>query len=123
MEYRAVAKEDPEKDLTHWKYIKRERVNGKWRYYYSELKRKENELRKQYDDALTLSKKDYDKMPDEDKQKWNKEMDDFDAEMQKIRDDLKNSFKDSMIEESLYNKRNIDSGRLFVEQMLLPERI
>ena len=34
MEYRAVTKEDPKKDLTHWKYIKREKVNGKWRYSY-----------------------------------------------------------------------------------------
>ena len=23
-------------DLTHWKYIKREKVNGKWRYYYKD---------------------------------------------------------------------------------------
>lgn len=35
MEYRAVTKEDPKKDLTHWKYIKREKVNGKWRYTYN----------------------------------------------------------------------------------------
>lgn len=34
MEYRAATKEDPKKDLTHWKYIKREKVNGKWRYSY-----------------------------------------------------------------------------------------
>ena len=35
MEYRAVTKEDPKKDLIHWKYIKREKVNGKWRYTYN----------------------------------------------------------------------------------------
>lgn len=35
MEYRAVTKEDPKKDLTHWKYIKREKVNGKWQYTYN----------------------------------------------------------------------------------------
>lgn len=23
-------------DIRHWKYIKRERVNGKWRYYYDD---------------------------------------------------------------------------------------
>ena len=23
-------------DIRHWKYIKRERVNGKWRYYYND---------------------------------------------------------------------------------------
>ena len=34
MEYVAVTKEEPQKDLTHWKYIKREKKNGKWRYYY-----------------------------------------------------------------------------------------
>ena len=34
MEYRAVTKEDPAKDLTHWKYIKRVKKNGKWRYTY-----------------------------------------------------------------------------------------
>ena len=38
MEYRAVTKEDPKKDLTHWKYIKREKVNGKWRYSYNKEK-------------------------------------------------------------------------------------
>ena len=38
MEYRAVTKEDPKKDLTHWKYIKREKVNGKWRYSYDDSK-------------------------------------------------------------------------------------
>ena len=35
MEYRAVTKDDPKKDLIHWKYIKREKVNGKWRYTYN----------------------------------------------------------------------------------------
>jgi hypothetical protein len=24
----------PDDELYHWKYIKRKRVNGKWRYYY-----------------------------------------------------------------------------------------
>lgn len=44
MEYRAVNKPDPANELTHWKYIKREKKNGKWRYYYddSELKKYEN---------------------------------------------------------------------------------
>ena len=41
MEYIAATKEDPKKDLTHLKYIKREKVNGKWRYYYDD-----SELRK-----------------------------------------------------------------------------
>lgn len=35
MEYRAVNKSDPSTELTHWKYIKREKQsNGKYRYYY-----------------------------------------------------------------------------------------
>lgn len=38
MDYRAVTKEDPQKDLTHWKYIKREEVNGKYRYTYNKDK-------------------------------------------------------------------------------------
>ena len=38
MEYRAVMREDPSEDLNHWKYIKREKVNGKWRYYYKPSK-------------------------------------------------------------------------------------
>lgn len=27
---------DRSKQIRHWKYIKRERVNGKWRYYYDD---------------------------------------------------------------------------------------
>lgn len=44
MDYKAVTKPDPSSDLTHWKYIKREKINGKWRYYYndSELKTDDN---------------------------------------------------------------------------------
>lgn len=38
MDYRAVTKEDPKNDLTHWKYIKREKVNGKYRYTYNKDK-------------------------------------------------------------------------------------
>lgn len=41
MEYRAVTKSDP-KELTHWKYIKREKVNGKYRYYYDSNTAKED---------------------------------------------------------------------------------
>ena len=36
MEYRAVTKFDPSKELTHWKYIKRYRQNGEWRYVYAD---------------------------------------------------------------------------------------
>ena len=38
MEYRAVTKEDPKNELTHWKYIDREKKNGKWRYTYDKQK-------------------------------------------------------------------------------------
>lgn len=31
-----VGKDMNANDLTHWKYIKREKVNGKWRYYYKD---------------------------------------------------------------------------------------
>lgn len=33
-EYIAVVNRKPEDELTHWKYIKREKVGGKWRYWY-----------------------------------------------------------------------------------------
>lgn len=33
MEYYAVTKNDSD-ELTHWKYVKKKKVNGKWRYYY-----------------------------------------------------------------------------------------
>lgn len=42
MEYRAITKEDPQKDLTHWKYIKRAKKNGKWRYYYDKERLKDD---------------------------------------------------------------------------------
>lgn len=37
-----------EDELMHWKYIKREKVNGKWRYYYdqSELDNKKKNISK-----------------------------------------------------------------------------
>ena len=35
MEYRAVQKKEPNSELTHWKYIDREKKNGKWRYTYN----------------------------------------------------------------------------------------
>ena len=54
---------DSTSDLQHWKYIKRERVNGKWRYYYKdddyENARKKTgeaiENRKQIDEEWTKS--------------------------------------------------------------------
>lgn len=38
MEYKAVYEANPSTELTHWKYTKREKVNGKWRYYYDDDK-------------------------------------------------------------------------------------
>lgn len=34
MEIRVIRKPEPDDELMHFKYIKREKVNGKWRYYY-----------------------------------------------------------------------------------------
>lgn len=36
--------------IKHWKYIKREKVNGKWRYYYDSSSLRKAE--KRYDKAL-----------------------------------------------------------------------
>lgn len=36
--------------LQHWKYIKREKVNGKWKYYYDEDENKLASLQKERDD-------------------------------------------------------------------------
>lgn len=33
-DYTAVVKRKDSDELRHWKYIKREKVNGKWKYYY-----------------------------------------------------------------------------------------
>lgn len=38
MAYRAVQKKEPNSELTHWKYIDREKKNGKWRYTYDKQK-------------------------------------------------------------------------------------
>lgn len=35
----------PENELQHWKYIKREKVNGKWRYYYDDTALKKAEAK------------------------------------------------------------------------------
>lgn len=52
MEYRAVTKEDSEKDLTHWKYIKRVKKNGKWRYYYDKRKNMYDVSSRDYDTKM-----------------------------------------------------------------------
>jgi hypothetical protein len=46
-------------ELKHWKYVKRERVGDTWRYYYSDdeyqnAKRKNDSLKKDYDDGTKL---------------------------------------------------------------------
>lgn len=50
-------------ELMHWKYIKRERVNGKWRYYYDEGSIK-NDIKDKlgYDERerMNAAKKQYD---------------------------------------------------------------
>ena len=52
MEYRAVHKGDANSELTHWKYIDREKKNGKWRYTYN----KEN-----VDKAVNYAKQEVDR--------------------------------------------------------------
>lgn len=51
-EYKYILTQDGE--LYHYKYIKREKVNGKWRYYYkdTELDQKMAEQDKKYKDAV-----------------------------------------------------------------------
>ena len=44
--YCGVKRVKPEDELKHWKYIKKERVNGKWRYYY------DDELANKYADGV-----------------------------------------------------------------------
>lgn len=45
MAYKAVIKRKESHDeLTHWKYVKREKINGKWRYYY-DTKSLKNDVR------------------------------------------------------------------------------
>lgn len=36
MEYRGVSKCDSSSEMTHWKYVKREKKNGKWSYQYGD---------------------------------------------------------------------------------------
>lgn len=36
MTYYAVCRSKPNDELTHWKYIKKKKINGKWRYFYNQ---------------------------------------------------------------------------------------
>ena len=47
--YRIVYRELEDDELMHWKYVKRERVNGRWRYYYDDSSFKDK--KKAYEDA------------------------------------------------------------------------
>lgn len=38
MESRVIIKKKNDNELYHWKYTRKERVNGKWRYYYDDIK-------------------------------------------------------------------------------------
>lgn len=55
-EYVAVVKRDPDTELQHWKYIKREKKNGKWRYIYndSELKKYDKHVEETTDTGKTI---------------------------------------------------------------------
>lgn len=48
-QYYAIKRDTPKDSLKHWKYIRREKKNGKWRYYYDDPK-KEN---KKTDDKMS----------------------------------------------------------------------
>lgn len=58
LEYRAITKEDPQKDLTHWKYYKKYKKDGKWRYVYyqpnldEEVKRANKRVANARDEAM-----------------------------------------------------------------------
>lgn len=86
LEYRAITKEDPKNELTHWKYIKRERKNGKWRYYYDDTDKQLEKLYDQYEDVLTTTKYDYDRLSDEDKKKWDKADDEYNTKRKKLQE-------------------------------------
>ena len=51
MQFYTVNKDD---ELYHWKYIKKTKVNGKWRYYYDEMKK---DLGVNVKDKLDMTKK------------------------------------------------------------------
>ena len=51
MEFYAVRRSDPSDELKHWKYIKREKKNGKWRYTYDDSSSEANVLKKKADEA------------------------------------------------------------------------
>lgn len=96
LNYRAVIKEDYKKDLMHYKYIARKKVNGKWRYWYdnntknknnkkiSETDKELEKLTEQYKDVLFLSLHDYEKLSDEDKKKWEEANDEYEAKRKQI---------------------------------------
>lgn len=50
MEYYAVRRSDTSDELTHWKYIKREKVNGKWKYIYDDSSSEVNKAKKNVDE-------------------------------------------------------------------------
>ena len=58
MEYRAVTKEDSKNELAHWKYIKKYKKDGKWKYVYyqqnldDDLKRANERVARARDKAM-----------------------------------------------------------------------
>lgn len=50
--YVAVVRRDPDTELKHWKYIKREKKNGKWKYYYNDSELRVNKIVEKLDDGL-----------------------------------------------------------------------
>lgn len=55
MQYYAVYKTDPTDEIKHWKYIKKIKVGGKWRYFYdqADVDKYKNQLEKKSGDHTT----------------------------------------------------------------------
>ena len=61
MNYRGNEQLNSDDSLQHWKYIKRERKNGKWKYYYHDdnyvdARDKYNDASKAHEEARSRSR-------------------------------------------------------------------
>lgn len=66
-DYQAVDRET-DCDIQHWKYVKKTKVNGKWRYYYNDIKNalsSKDEEKKLLDAAQVSNVKDVEKVIDD----------------------------------------------------------
>lgn len=87
-------------ELYHWKYIKKKKVNGKWRYYYDKT-----------DNELTMLRKDADKAQkalDEDFDKYYRKM--YGSDINKARAELETNPKGVQNVNRWYNDKSIREG-------------